>query len=177
MTKFNLLIVVAVFFLSLSACSSGKSDEEKAEDMTESIIEMATGKDVDVNISEDSESGSITLKGEDGEEVSFSANETELPDDFPSDIYIVKGTIQGVGAMSSADGQVVTFGVLTDKDFSEVAAKLKKEMESNGWKNTMDMNQDKTSMQMYTKDDKSATITVAKQTDGTEVAYMVSYKK
>ncbi len=176
MKKTNLLIAVCVLFLALSACGSGKSDEEKAEDIAESILESATGGNVDIDIDEDGKKGEITIKTEDGE-LTVSGNKTELPDDFPSDVYVVKGEIQGVGAMSSKEGNVVTFGVLTDEDFTEVADVIKKEMESNSWKSTMDMNTEEGGMQMYTKDEKSATITVTKQTDGTEVAYMVSYKK
>lgn len=177
MKKFNLIILAGILFLALSACGSEKSDEEKATDFAESFIENVTGNDVDIDIDEDGESGSITLKGKDGEEVSFSANETELPDDFPSDIYVVKGEIQGVGTMSSDDGQVVTFGVKTKEDFSDVKETIIKEMKSNGWENTMTMGAGEESMQMYIKDKKSATITIGKEDDEIMVAYVVSYKK
>jgi len=176
MKKINLIILVSIFFLALSACGSGKSDEEKAEDMAESIIGNITGEDVDIEVDEDGESGSITMKTEDGE-ITISGNEKELPDDFPSDVYVIKGVIQGVGNMSSKDGNVVSFGVLTDEDFSDIKETIQRKMESNGWKNTAIMGDVKGSVQMYTKDEKSATITVTKQTDGVEVAYMVSYKK
>ena len=177
MKKINLIIAVSIFFLALSSCGSGKSDEEKAADFAESFIENVTGNDVDIDLDKDGESGSITIKGEDGEEVTFSSDETELPDDFPSDVYVVNGERQGVGAMSSNEGQVVTFGVKTDEDFSDVKEKIIEEMKSNGWENTMTMGAGEESMQMYTKDDKSATITVTKETEKVLVTYMVTYKK
>lgn len=170
------VFVAGLLFISFLGCGSGKSDEEKAEDITESILEAITGEDVDIEIDKDGEKGSITIKGKDGE-VTFSSNEKELPDNFPSDVYVVKGEIQGVGIISSDNGEVVTFEVKTDKNFSKVKEAIQKEMKSNGWKNTMTMGAGEESMQMYTKDEKSTTITVTKENDGTVVAYMVIYKK
>ncbi|MEN8119663.1 MAG: hypothetical protein ABFS35_04930 [Bacteroidota bacterium] len=177
MKKFNLIILTGIFFFALSACGSGKSDEEKAEDMAENILETMTGGDVDIDVDKDGKNGEITIKGKDGEEVTFSSNENELPDDFPSDVYVIDGEKQGVGNMTSNDGQVVTFGVKSDEDFSDVKETILKEMKSNGWENTMTMGAGEESMQMYTKDEKSATITLSKEDDKTVVAYMVTYKK
>ena len=177
MKKINVLILASIFILAISACGSDKSDEEKAADFAESFIESVTGNEVDIDVNEDGESGSITIKGKDGEEVTLTGNQTELPDDFPSDVYVVDGEREGVGTMSSSDGQVVTFGVKTNDDFSDVKETIIEEMKSNGWENTMTMGSGEDSMQMYTKDDKSATITVGKEGDNVMVAYMVTYKK
>ena len=177
MKKINLIIAVSIFFLALSACGSEKSDEERAADFAESLLENVTGNDVDIDLDKDGESGSITIKGKDGEEVTFSSDETELPDGFPSDVYVVDGEKQGIGSMGSNDGQVVTFGVQTDEDFSDVKETIIEEMKSNGWENTMTMGAGEESMQMYTKDDKSTTVTVTKKDDKVLVSYVVTYKK
>lgn len=65
--------------LGLAACNPGERAMEAA-------IEAQTGADVDL----DAESGTVTLRGEEGEEMTFSADETgiELPDDFPSAIPV-----------------------------------------------------------------------------------------
>ncbi len=177
MKKINVLILVSILFLALTSCGSEKSEEEKAADMTENILEMVTGEDVDINLDKDGESGSITLKGKDGEEVTISSNKTELPDDFPSDVYVIDGEQQGVGNMSTKEGQVVTFGVKTDTDFAEVKETIIEKMKSNGWENTMTMGSGEESMQMYTKGDNSVTLTVGKENDKVIVAYIVTYKK
>jgi len=177
MKKINNLILLGILLLSLAACGSEKSDEERAQDMAESIFESVTGNEVDIDLDEDGESGSITIKGKDGEEVTIGGNENELPDDFPSDFFVVDGKIEGVGVMSSNNGKVVNFVIKTDKDFTDVKDEIIKEMKSNGWENTMTMGAGEESAQMYTKDDKSATVGLAKENEETLVTCIVTYKK
>ena len=89
----------------------------------------------------------------------------------------MNGEKQGVGSMSSNEGQVVTFSIKTDEAFTKVKETILEEMKSNGWENTMTMGAGEESMQMYTKEEKSATITINKEDEETMVAYMVTYKK
>ena len=177
MKKINAIILAGILFFALTSCGGNeKTDEEKAAELTESIIKNVTGNDVDIDVDEDGETGSVTIKGENGEEITFGSNE-ELPDDLPSDVYIIKGEMQGVGNISSDKGQVVTFSIKTDKDISDLKKEIEKEMESNDWKSGMNMSVPEGAMLNYTKDEKGVTITIGEEKEETIVTYMVSYKK
>lgn len=68
--------------LGLAACNPSGS----AENMVEEAIEAKTGADVELN----AEGDSVTLRGEDGEEMTFTSNAEgiELPSDFPSNVPV-----------------------------------------------------------------------------------------
>ena len=176
MKKNNLLILVSIILFSLQSCGSEKSNEENAKEMAESVFEKITGNDIDIDVDEDENKGTITIKGDNGEEFSISGNQDELPDDFPSDFYLVKGEINSVSVVNSSDGKVVTFGIKTAKDFSDVKELILKKMKSKDWENNMTMGAGEESMQMFTKDKKSATINISRENDTTIIAYMATYK-
>ncbi|OQX99004.1 MAG: hypothetical protein B6I20_10350 [Bacteroidetes bacterium 4572_117] len=169
------VFVLGFLFIGILSCGSGKTDEEKAESMIESIVKNASGKDVDIEIDEDGEASEITFTSDEGEMKITSGN--ELPDNFPSDIFVVDGEIEGVGNVSSDKGQMVSFAIKTDDDVSEVAEEITKEMKSEDWKSTMNMSSGSESIQIYTKDENSASISISKENEKTVVAYMVTYKK
>ena len=175
MRKINYFIMSGLLILGLSACNAKETKEKAKEKMAESILENLTGNKVDIET--EGEDGKMTIKGENGEEVTFGSNEKELPDDFPSDVYVVDGEIEAVGLMTSNDGKIVTFGVNSTDDFTDIKEGVLKEMKSKGWENTMTMGAGEESVQMYTKDDMSATVTISKKEDQVKVAYMVTYKK
>lgn len=200
-----ILIGFFVLSISSCGGNDEKTSEEKgkkfAENLIEGLIEHAAkedGKDVDVNIDLDNldkdggvmsikdedgkevnisaEDGKLTVKGEDGEEVVFSGNEKEIPKSIPSDVYIVEGEVESAGTVKSKDGELLTFSIKSKDSFDDVIAEISKEMKSKGWKSSMNMNMGGESMQMFTKDDNSATITSKKKDEYAEVAYMVTVK-
>jgi len=168
-------IFIALLFIGLASCGSDeKSDEEKAQEMAEGILKSVTGKEVDIQTekNEDGETVNMTIKTDEGE-VSISGNQTELPDDFP-DIYIVDGERSDIGIVSSDKGKMITFKITTDDDINTVKEKIKSEMSD--WKNNMDMSTPDGSMLTFEKDkETTVNITIGKDGEKTEVAYMVSY--
>lgn len=185
--------------------SDEKSSEEMgkkfAESLMEKVIEHAAkedGKDIDVNIDLDNldkdggvmtvkgedgkevkittEDGKLSVTNEDGEEVVFSSNDKEISKSLPEDVYVVSGDVESAGTIKSENGEMITFTIKTKDSFDDVVAKISKEMKANGWKSSMNMNMGGEAMQMYTKDDNSATITSKKKDDYAEVAYMVTVK-
>ncbi len=205
MIKNSIIILASLFLFLTTGCGSDEESSEKmgkkfAESLMETVIEHAAkedGKDIDVNIdldniSEDGvmtikgedgkevkiagEDGKLTISGEDGEEVVFSGNEKEIPKSIPDDVYIIDGDVDVAGTMKSGEGEIITFTIKSKDSFNDVVSKISKEMKSNGWKSNMNMNMGGESMQMFTKDDNSATITSKKKDDYAEVAYMVTVK-
>ncbi len=168
-------IFIALIIVGLSSCSSGKTDEEKAQDMAEGILKQMTGKDVDIKTekNEDGETVNMTIKTDDGE-LSINGNESKLPDDFP-DIYIAKGEKSNISVMASGESKVVTFKIISDKAPEDVKEEIKSNMES--WTNSMDMSTADGSMLSFDKEGvASVTITIGKSDDKSEIAYMVNYK-
>jgi len=174
MRKINYFIMSGLLILGLSACNAKETKENAKEKMAESILENLTGNKV--NIETEGEDGKITITGENGEEVTFGSNEKELPKDFPSDVYVVDGEIEAVGLMTTSDGKIVTFGINSTDDFTDIKESVLKEMKSKGWENTMTMGAGEESVQMYTKEDMCATVTLSKKEEQVKVAYMVTYK-
>lgn len=168
-------IFIALIIVGLSSCSSGKTDEEKAQDMAEGILKQVTGKDVDIKTekNEDGETVNMTIKTDDGE-LSISGNQSELPDDFP-DIYIVEGEKSNISVMASGESKIVTFKITSDQTHKDIKEEIKSNME--GWNNTMDMSSTDGSMLSFDKEGvASVTITIGKSDDKSEIAYMVNYK-
>lgn len=72
--KISIVVLVIALILSLASCGAKQKLNDKiAEKVTEGIVNKATGGDADVDLKD----GKITLKGEDGEKVTF--GETEWP--------------------------------------------------------------------------------------------------
>jgi len=175
MKKFYLFLI-GLSFLSLTACSSNeKSDEERAKEMAENLLEKATGQDVDIQTEED-EDGNVTnlsIKTEDGE-LNISGSEDKLPDDLP-EVYIVDGKRGQIAVVSmGGKGKMVTFKVDTDKDVNTVKEEIKNNMSD--WKNAMDMSTSEGSMLNFTKENNNTVqITISKEENKTVVGYMISY--
>ncbi|QGG96815.1 hypothetical protein [Actinomarinicola tropica] len=64
----------------LLAGACGEAAERVGENALEAAIESESGADVDLNLDDD---GAISVETEDG---SFSMGQTEIPDDWPSDV-------------------------------------------------------------------------------------------
>ena len=105
--------------LSLAAC---------AERAVEEAIEAETGGEVDV----DADAGTLTVRGEEGEEMTFAGDEggIELPDDFPSAIPIYPDAVP----MQYADvGDAVNAGFTVDAPLNEVRDWYLEQLEDKGW--------------------------------------------
>lgn len=173
--KKTLTIMLSLFFVwSFSSCIDS---EKAAEKLTEKIIENATGEEVDLEINEDGEASKMTIKGQDGEEITISNNEKEIPAEFPKDLFVPKGEIETSGAISGADGLMITLTMIAEGTFDEVKTKIKEELKSAGWESTSDMGVDDSIMMNFGKDGSSATITVNSEDGVVDVGYIVNVVK
>ena len=190
MKKINLLIITATLGFGLISCSS----DSIKDSITEAVIESQTGEDVEVstdadgnmvikgengeeiniNVDADENGGSFTITGEDGEELNFDTN-AEIPDDFPSNVYVIDGEKQGVGTFKTDEGKMVSFAVKVDDSIENVSKKIKEEMEANDWKASASFGADDGGMQMYTNDKNQVQIIISEDSGNTVVAYTVTY--
>lgn len=153
--KLYLLFPVAVV-LVLSGC--GKSVSQKvSEKATEKIIEAQSGGKADVDID------GKNIKVETDEGKMESGEDVKLPDDFPSDVYVIDGKIKST--ISDQENSGYTISVETDKSPAEVSKIYQEKLKGEGWDITATMDLGDTVTIAAEKDDKSASV-IAGQTDG-----------
>ncbi len=168
------LFMVGLIIIGLQACG-GKSMKERAEEkVAEGILGSLTGTDIDID--SDSKDGKITIKGENGEEFIIGGSETELPDDFPSDVYVIDGDIESVGMIKTNEGSIVTFQMNLTDNLTELVKEVKEGMETKGWESKMTMESGNESTMVYAKDEINTMIVFSKQEEKVLVGYNVTYK-
>lgn len=160
--------IICLFCLMFLFAGCGKEVQESA---MEKKIEQATGGDADVDISD--EGMKITGKTEEGEYAITSGDETEIPDDFPSDVFIYRPST-AVMAMKVPEGHSVTLATRDDKD--KVVEAYKKEMEAEGWSEEGFVNMGSHTMLAYVKDGRNANINIIPSDDKVQINVIVAAK-
>jgi hypothetical protein len=127
-------------------------------------IEKATGADADVDISEDGMK--VTGKTEEGEFALTSGEETEIPDDFPDDVFIYVPS-KTVMAMKVPDGHSVS--LITKADKSNVIAMYKSKMEAAGWTEEAFAQMGDKTMLTYRKDGRMTGINLGPTDEGLQI--------
>lgn len=96
-----------------------------AENVAEKAISSATNGAVDVDI----DGKTLTVNTETG---SIQAGENvDLPDDFPSDVYVVDGDLQS--ALQTPGNNGFQLSISTSKSLADVKSMYQQELESEGW--------------------------------------------
>jgi len=158
--------VICVFCLMFLLVGCGKEVQESA---IEKKIEQATGGDAEVDLSDDGMK--VTGKTEEGEYEITSGDETEIPEDFPSDVFIYRPST-AVMAMKVPEGHSVTLATKDGKD--KVVEAYKKEMEAKGWAEEGSMNMGDHTMLMYVKDGRNANINILPSDDKVQINVVVA---
>jgi hypothetical protein len=114
----------------LTACQTPaqKTSEKTAEKIAEKALEKSTGGKADVDIKNkqvnvQTNEGSLQT----GENVS-------LPADFPSDVYVIEGTIKAVILNNKPKGYTVSLE--TDQTVSDVKTAYEEKIAADGWATT-----------------------------------------
>lgn len=118
MKKVLSLLIAAMFVLSLAGCGMKKKIEnEIGEKIGEKLVEGATNSNVDI------EGDKVTVKGQDGTEVTFGGNEwpeNEIMKDIPK---FEKGTMNS--ATASDELNIIIIDGVEKEDFLNYWGKLK----------------------------------------------------
>jgi len=157
MKKVFIIATVLVLAITLTACG-----EKTAEKTAEKAIETSTGGAADVDIDDDTVSintnaGSMTV----GEEV-------DLPDNFPSDIYVIEGTVKT--AMEVAENESFSVTIETSKSVSAARTAYEEELVNDGWTITGTMDFTSTVSVMAEKDNRTVTVSINEVDDVVTVA-------
>lgn len=125
---------------------------EGTEEAIETSIEKATNGAVDVDIDDET----ITVNTNAG---SFSAGEeVDLPDNFPSDIHVIDGTIKMVSETPEIEGFSVS--IETSKSVSAAKTEYEEELVDDGWTITGTLDFTETVSLMAEKDNRTVTVTI-----------------
>lgn len=110
-----------------------RSSEEAAESTLEKAIEKTTNGAADVDLDE----GTVTINTNEGSFTATSGGNVELPDDFPSDIYIPDGTITSVTSNTGADSFSVSLE--SNDSVSQLKQEFETELNNDGWTITLSL--------------------------------------
>ncbi len=165
---FVLAACTLIAFAGLSGCSE-KQEEKTAEKMAAEMIEKGSGGKAEVDI----KNGNMSIKTKEGEMVINADSSAKLPDDFPKDVFVIKGADVKM-TMDMPQGKTVSF--LAKEDMASVFEKYKKEMTSKGWDQQMAMNLGDGASLVYEKVDRMTNITIAKDEEGTMINVVITKK-
>jgi predicted small lipoprotein YifL len=132
------IIVPLLLVMTLTGCGlAGKAAEKAADTVAEKAVEKATG------VSVDQKNNSVTIKGQDGEQLTIKSNEDgKLPTGFPLPLY-KGGKVLSSSTMTTNDKKGYTVEMEFDADPKTVADFYEKAMKDRGIELTrMDSEQD-----------------------------------
>jgi outer membrane lipoprotein-sorting protein len=164
MTRF---LCFACCLILLAAGCGGSADEEAVERR----IEAETGGEAEVDLSEGTME--VTGKTDEGEYSMSAGKKTEIPEDFPGDVFIYRPS-ETVMSMKVPEGHSLT--LTTGDDQAKVADAYKSEMEKNGWSQEGSMNMGGQMMLVYKKGERMANVSVTAADDKTQITLSVAAK-
>ncbi|MFH1312527.1 MAG: hypothetical protein ABIJ00_04800 [Candidatus Eisenbacteria bacterium] len=155
---------IFVFCLLCLVLLVGACGESAKEAAMEKKIKEATGSDADVDLSK--EGVKITGETEEGEFALTTGEETEIPDDFPDDVFLYSPS-KTMMAMKVPDGHSVS--LITKDDKTKVVDAYKREMGAKGWTEEAVMSMGKNMMFTYKKDGRITGINFAPNDEGLQI--------
>ncbi len=127
--------------------------QKAAEEKIENDIESATNGDAEVDLDDNSVKVNTN-------EATFEAGESvDLPEDFPSDVFVIDGTI--IAAVTVEEGDSYSLNIQTSKSVSDAKAEYEEELEADGWDINVSMDLGGSSTMSAEKDDRLTTITIS----------------
>ena len=157
-----------VFFSIVLVTGCGERAEEKA---MEKKIEEATGTKADVDLSK--KGMKITGEIEGGKYTVTTGEETEIPKDFPDDVFIYRPS-KAIMAMKIPEGYSIA---LTTRDNrSKVLSAYRQEMKAKGWSEETFMSMGTQSVLVYEKNDRAANISIVTSDNALQINVTVTTK-
>ena len=153
------LLCLLSMVLLMGACG-----EKAQEEVMEKKIEKATGAKADVDFSD--KSVKVTGKTDEGEFEFESGEDTEIPGDFPDDVFLYKPS-KTLMAMKVPDGHSVS--LMTKDDMAKVVDAYKSGMADNGWTEEASVTMGKNMMLTYKKDGRITGVNLAPSDNGLQI--------
>lgn len=155
MGKKKIFIILSLLAVAFLVTGCGKKTAEKE---VETAIEQSTNGQADVDI----DNNSITINSN-GSTYQASEAGLELPDGFPSDVYVVDGKITFAYTYVQDSNYSIT--IQTDKSKDELKSLYTEQMKDAGWESTLSLDTtDITTLGNKKGDDRTANVTISKDT-------------
>ncbi|MCK4605482.1 MAG: hypothetical protein KAU41_12470 [Deltaproteobacteria bacterium] len=164
MTRFLFCLFLSIVFLT----GCGERAEEKA---MEKKIEKETGAKADVDLSR--KGMKITGETDRGKYTLITGEETEIPKDFPDDVFIYRPS-KAVMAMKVPDGYSIT--LTTSDNRSKILSTYREEMNAKGWSEETSMIMGPQSVLVYKKNDRVANISIITSDKALQITVTVTTK-
>jgi len=104
--------------------------------------------------------------------ITASTNTQKLPDDFPTDIYLLAGNKENLTSAKIGEQKTVSFYQSTKSSSKEIRTEIVKNMEKNGWKTDMNV----TSQLYFSKENNTVRIGIVKNDNNeTGINYIITY--
>ncbi|MDN5819342.1 MAG: hypothetical protein L0H36_02060 [bacterium] len=158
--KIVLIVVGAVIVLAIIGSIASAFLIKKG---TESFINTVTDGKAQV----DSDKGEVTIKGEDGSQMTTRTTDAEIPEGYPeSDVPVYKNAdIKTATDMNIDDSSSYTMSLTTRDSAAQVMKFYKAELSGGGWKRTYSTNSSGTSMASYSNKSKNMTAIIGSTND------------
>jgi hypothetical protein len=151
-----------VLGLAILMAGCGKKIEEKiSQKLAEKAIEHGTKGKAKVDLS----GGSMKIETKEGTMAGGTA--AKIPDNFPSDIFLLKPS-KVIMSMESAD-KGLGVGLETDKDAASVTETYKKSMTGSGWTQKSAVAAGKMAMLAYEKEKRTVNIIINQKDAATNI--------
>jgi hypothetical protein len=125
MTK-SYLLAIPFAFAVLTSCDS--ISDKITEKATEAVLESLSSDSVDINLNTEDGEVSLTINTEDGT-TTLDISKSELPEDFPTDIYLIPDAKRGVvSVVDSPDGKFIALVDTLNMSVADAQAEIKSNM-------------------------------------------------
>lgn len=160
---FALCVVLTGMAFVVTGC--GKKTAEKA---AEKAIEKATNGQAEVDIG----TNSVKINTNAG---SFQAGENiSLPSGFPSDVYVIDGTIKAASTVT--EGEAYTVSIETSKSVTAAKEAYESKLKENGWNVTLSMDFQGSASLAAEKGDRTVTVSIG-ESEGKTLVVLGTSKK
>lgn len=158
---FALCVMLVGMAFAVTGC--GKTTAEKA---AEKAVEKATNGQASVNIS--TNTVTINVNGS-----SYQAGgNVKLPSGFPSDVYVIDGTIKAASTVK--ENESYTVSIETTKSVADAKAKYESELKNDGWEITISMSYENSASVGAKKGDRTVTVAIGESEGKTLVVVTVA---
>ena len=158
MKKFLLIGVIIMAVVVLSGCQTA------TEKVAEKAIESSTGVDADVD------NNSITINTNDSSLTI--GNTATIPDDFPSDVYVIDGDV--ISTMTINEDKTYQVQIDAPSSLSEPGDIYNEQLKAAGWDITSTLDMGDAISIMAEKDDRFTTVALNTSEDVTVVVIVTS---
>ena len=165
------LIVALVLAGVVLAGGCRRAAKSMSERMMERAIERESGGKAHVDISRDG--NKVTFKTDKGEVVTAGGEGVAVPADFPKDVPVYKGA-KVLAVVNSPDASSLSLEV--NDSMQAISQKFASEMKAQGWEDASSMSTGDGMVLTYKKEQRTASIAIAKSGDISHVTIIVQKK-